>query len=150
LLYGDDHHGDRRAVLFIRHCCQNLINGEDSKQPSITKGQGADAMSKEVNEKQRAYSRSFTESVFARFDALDEHFDVLDEHARRLDRRLKLIGTKLEGLSLSEEYAFSASLALALAIGHEVTEVNLLAKRIERRLTIFCLHSGISERQCDE
>jgi hypothetical protein len=79
-------------------------------------------MSEEVGEEQRTYSRAFTESVFARFDALDER------------------AQRLEVLSLSEERAFSA----LVACHHEVGEIKTLARTVERRLAfISVILSGV-------
>jgi hypothetical protein len=79
-------------------------------------------MSEEAGERQRTYSRAFTESVFARFDALDER------------------AQRLEMLSLSEERAFSA----LIACNHEVGEIKTLARVVERRLDFISrILSGI-------
>ncbi len=60
--------------------------------------------------------------------------------------RLTLMITKLEGLSLYEEHAFSAFLFL----GTEVSEVKLLAKSKEYQLIISGIQSGIYGCKCDE
>ena len=71
------------------------------------------------------YSVSFTESVFARFDALDERAD-------RFDGRLKLMIATLGRVSSYEEQSFSALSVLAA----EVSEVKRRAKDVEAKLAV--------------
>lgn len=82
-------------------------------------------MSEVVGDGSGTYSASFTKSVFARFDALDER-------AARFDGRLRLMIAALGRVSSYEEHAFSALSVLAAG----VSDVKRRAKDVEAKLAV--------------
>lgn len=127
MLYGDDHHADRRTASTIDLAARVGLAEKIAKNQRSQKAVRLwhRNMSEVAGDGSGTYSASFTRSVFARFDALDER-------AARFDRRLRLMIAALRRVSSYEEHAFSALSVLASG----VSDVKRRAKDVEAKLAV--------------